>query len=39
LRPEKIHHVVEATKYNLGSLNPNVIGEKIETSRVQFNYS
>lgn len=39
LKPEKIHHVVEATKYNLGSLNPNVVGQKIETSKVQFNSS
>ena len=35
--PENIQHLVEASKYNLGSLNPNVVGEKIETSRVQFN--
>ncbi len=34
--PENIHHLVEAAKYNLGSLTPNVVGEKIETSRVQF---
>jgi uncharacterized protein (DUF362 family) len=35
--PEKIPHLEEAAKYNLGSLTPNVIGEKIETSRIQFN--
>jgi len=35
--PEKIYHLVEAEKYDLGSLNPNVIGEKIEVSRVKFN--
>ncbi|MHA1954782.1 MAG: DUF362 domain-containing protein [Candidatus Heimdallarchaeaceae archaeon] len=35
--PGNIQHLVEAAKYNLGSLNPNVVGEKIETSRVQFN--
>ena len=37
LKPEKIQHVVEATEYNLGTLNPNVVGENIESSRVQFN--
>ncbi|MCG3227080.1 MAG: DUF362 domain-containing protein [Candidatus Heimdallarchaeota archaeon] len=35
--PGNIQHLVEASKYNLGSLNPNVVGKKIETSRVQFN--
>ncbi|MFX0125051.1 MAG: DUF362 domain-containing protein [Candidatus Hodarchaeota archaeon] len=35
--PEKIHHLVEAEKYDLGSLTPKVVGEKIETSTVKFN--
>ncbi|UCG01315.1 MAG: DUF362 domain-containing protein [Candidatus Heimdallarchaeota archaeon] len=35
--PSEIHHLVEAEKYDLGSLTPNVIGEKIETSIVKFN--
>ncbi|MFX0205133.1 MAG: DUF362 domain-containing protein [Candidatus Hodarchaeota archaeon] len=35
--PEKVLHLVEAEKYELGSLNPTVIGEKIEASTVKFN--
>ncbi|MFX0211659.1 MAG: DUF362 domain-containing protein [Candidatus Hodarchaeota archaeon] len=35
--PERIHHLVEAEKYDLGSLTPNVVGEKIEASMVKFN--
>ena len=34
--PEDINHLVEAAKYNLGSLNPKVVGEEVETSKVQF---
>jgi len=37
--PERIHHLQDAEKYNLGSLNPDVVGEKIETSIVKFNPS
>ncbi len=35
--PRNVHHLVEAERYNLGSLNPNVLGEKIEISTVKFN--
>jgi uncharacterized protein (DUF362 family) len=35
--PEKVHHLVEAKRYDLGSLTPSVFGEKIETSTVKFN--
>ena len=35
--PEKIQHLVDAANYDLGSLTPNVVGEKIESSRVAFN--
>ncbi|MHA1199972.1 MAG: DUF362 domain-containing protein [Candidatus Heimdallarchaeaceae archaeon] len=34
--PGDIQHLIQAAKYNLGSLNPNVVGEKVETSKVQF---
>jgi len=35
--PEKVQHILKASKYKLGSLNPKVVGEKIETSKKQFN--
>ncbi|MFW9852776.1 MAG: DUF362 domain-containing protein, partial [Candidatus Thorarchaeota archaeon] len=35
--PERIKHLVEASKNNPGFLNPNVLEEKIETSKIQFN--
>ena len=35
--PERAQHLVKASEFKVGSLNPNVIGEKIETARVQFN--
>ena len=35
--PLNVQHLVEAERYNLGSLNPNVLGEKIKTSTVKFN--
>ena len=34
--PEKIGHLVKSSKYGLGNLNPEVIGEKIEEIRVKF---
>lgn len=34
--PEKIRHIVEAEKIGLGSLNPEVIGDKVEDCRVEF---
>ncbi|MFX1547769.1 MAG: DUF362 domain-containing protein [Promethearchaeota archaeon] len=36
-KPEEVLHLVEAEKYDLGSLNPTVLGEKIEASIVKFN--
>ncbi|MFX1283015.1 MAG: DUF362 domain-containing protein [Promethearchaeota archaeon] len=36
-KPGEVLHLVEAEKYDLGSLTPTVIGEKIETSIVKFN--
>ncbi len=35
--PEKANHLVEAANYDLGSLTPKVVGEEIETSKIQFN--
>ncbi|UCE14403.1 MAG: DUF362 domain-containing protein [Candidatus Heimdallarchaeota archaeon] len=35
--PERIQHLIEAGKCDLGSLNPNVVGESIEASIVKFN--
>ena len=34
--PEKIRHVVEAEKIGLGSINPEVVGDKVEACRVEF---
>jgi uncharacterized protein (DUF362 family) len=34
--PEKIRHIVEAERHGLGSINPNVVGDDLETSRVNF---
>ena len=34
--PEKIRHVVEASKYNQGSLNPEILGDQIRQVMVQF---
>lgn len=34
--PEKIRHVVEASKHNQGSLNPVVLGEQLESIKIQF---
>ena len=36
-KPVEVLHLVEAEKYDLGSLNPTVLGEKIETSTIKFN--
>ena len=35
--PERANHLVEAANYDLGSLTPKVVGEEIETSKIQFN--
>jgi len=34
--PEKIRHIVEAERHGLGSLHPKVVGDDLETSRVEF---
>lgn len=34
--PEKIRHLVEAEKYGLGTLNPKVLGESLESMTVKF---
>jgi uncharacterized protein (DUF362 family) len=34
--PESIRHVVEASKYDLGALNPTILGQTIESVKVQF---
>nr|NIU82308.1 DUF362 domain-containing protein [Candidatus Thorarchaeota archaeon] len=35
--PEKIRHLVEAEKYGLGSLDPEVLGVSVESAMVKFN--
>jgi uncharacterized protein (DUF362 family) len=34
--PENIRHVVEASKFNQGSLNPAILGEPLDSVKVQF---
>ena len=34
--PGNIRHVVEASKYDKGSLNPRILGEPLESVRIQF---
>ena len=34
--PERIHHLVEAKEYDLGTLNPKILGESIESTTVKF---
>ena len=34
--PEKIRHIVEAERYGLGNMNPNVIGNELMTCKVEF---
>jgi uncharacterized protein (DUF362 family) len=36
--PEKIRHLVTAEKYGLGSLNPKIVGEKLENMIVKFKF-
>jgi uncharacterized protein (DUF362 family) len=36
-KPEKIRHLVEAEKYGLGSLNPKIRGENLDSLKVKFN--
>jgi uncharacterized protein (DUF362 family) len=35
--PGKIQHVVDASKYNLGTLNPRILGQPIESVKERFN--
>jgi len=35
-KPEKIRHLVEAEKYDLGTLNPKVLGENLKSTAVKF---
>jgi uncharacterized protein (DUF362 family) len=34
--PEKIRHIVEAERHGLGSLNPKVVGDDLDSYRVEF---
>lgn len=36
-KPEKIRHLVEAEKHDLGTLNPKILGEKLKSVKVKFN--
>lgn len=36
-KPERIRHLIEAEKYGLGTLNPKILGEKLESVKVKFN--
>lgn len=35
-QPRRIRHLVEAERYGLGTLNPKVLGESIESTAVRF---
>jgi uncharacterized protein (DUF362 family) len=35
-KPEKIRHLVEAEKFGLGTLDPLVVGENLESATVKF---
>ena len=37
LEPEKIYHLVEAEKHGLGTLNPKILGEDLESMTKNFN--
>ena len=34
--PEKIRHIVEAERYGLGSLHPDVVGDDLDSHRIMF---
>ncbi|TXT57899.1 MAG: hypothetical protein BAJATHORv1_10607 [Candidatus Thorarchaeota archaeon] len=34
--PEKIEHLVESSKHNLGSLSPEIVGESLESVKIEF---
>jgi uncharacterized protein (DUF362 family) len=35
-QPERIRHLVEAEKYDLGTLHPTILGETVESVKVRF---
>jgi uncharacterized protein (DUF362 family) len=35
-RPENIRHIVEAEENRLGSLNPKILGDSVDSLAVQF---
>jgi uncharacterized protein (DUF362 family) len=35
--PEQVRHIMKTSDYNLGTLNPSVLGESLETMTVKFN--
>ncbi len=36
-KPEKIRHLVEAERHDLGSLDPHILGKSLESTTVKFN--
>jgi len=34
--PEKIHHLAKAEKYELGTLDPKVLGKSLKSAKVKF---
>ncbi|MFX1483167.1 MAG: DUF362 domain-containing protein [Promethearchaeota archaeon] len=34
--PERVQHIIDASDYQLGSIDPNVLGEPIESIRTEF---
>ncbi len=35
--PERVHHLVDASRYNLGTLDPTILGQNIKSVKVRFN--
>lgn len=35
-KPEKIHHLAKAEKYELGTVNPKVLGKSLKSAKVKF---
>lgn len=36
--PEKIKHLIESEKFGLGTINPTVLGDSVDSIKVQFNH-
>lgn len=36
LDPEKVRHLINSSKYNLGTFNPSILGESIDSVKVEF---